>query len=66
MEYPPRRQVQEDGSEVWAPETGEDGVERISIIESERVGYGLVHFDLDPKNGKDNPYAFHQAIFADW
>ncbi|KAK2606551.1 hypothetical protein N8I77_005293 [Diaporthe amygdali] len=42
--------VQEDGSEVWAPETGEDGVERIPIIESERFGYGLVHFDLDPKN----------------
>lgn len=57
MEYHPRRRVQEDGNEVWDPETGEDGVERVPIIESERVGYELVHFNLEPRNGNETLFS---------
>lgn len=44
--------MQEDGSPAWASEIGEDEVE---IFPGEEYGpyvLGLVHFDLDPKNGE--------------
>lgn len=52
MEYPPRLHIQENGDWVWDSETGEDGVERAPDQEYQMDGHGLVHFDLDPKNGE--------------
>lgn len=52
MEYPPRLQIHENGEWSWGSETGYDGEERVPDQEYQTEGYGLVHFDLDPKNGE--------------
>jgi hypothetical protein len=51
MQYPPRRRVNPNGGEAWLDEDGQDLDERLP--EADRhIGYDLVHFDLDPQNGK--------------
>lgn len=52
MEYPPRLQMDGNGEWFWDSETGDDDVERVPDQNYQKDGYGLVHFDLDPKNGE--------------
>lgn len=52
MEHMPRLQPQDNnGDQDWYPGLGEDIEERVP---DQGDGYGLVHFDLDPKNGEDS------------
>lgn len=53
MDCPPRMYLTEDTQEwVWDSETGGDITERLP--DSRSSGYGLVHLDLDPKNGESS------------
>lgn len=51
MQYPPRRRATPAGREVWLRSDGQALEERLPE-ENRHLGYDLVHFDLDPKNGK--------------